>query len=64
MAASAVVNDAIPAVPPWSCDEVLPERPFDSQKEAVDTTNEYAISQGFDVRILCSNLCGTMRVSL
>ena len=64
MAASTVVNDAIPARPPWSCDEFLPARPFGSQKEAVDTTKKYAISQGFAVRILCSNLRGTMRVSL
>ena len=64
MAASTVVIDAIPAVPSWSCDEVLPAQPFDSQKEAVRTAKKLAISQGFAVRIQCSNLRGTMRVSL
>ena len=63
MAASTVVIDAIPAVPSWSCDEVLPAGPFGSQKEAVDTSKKYAISQGFAVRIQCSNLLGTMRIS-
>ena len=61
---STVVNDAIPAVPPWSCDEVPAARPFASQKEAVDTAKKYDISQDFAGHILYINLRGTMRVSL
>ena len=64
MAAPTVVNDAIPAVSPWSCDEVLPARPFGSQMEAVDTANEYGNSQDFAVSIIRSNARGTKRVSL
>ena len=43
--AATVVNDAIPAVPPWSCNEVLPARPFGSQKEAVDTAKKTPIAK-------------------
>ena len=64
MAASTVVIDAIPAVPSWSCDEVLPARPFGCQKEAVDTSMKYAIRQGFAVSTLRSNFRETMHVSL
>ena len=58
MAASTVANDAIPALPPWSCNKALPAQPFGSQKEAFGTAKKYANNQGFAVRILRSYLRG------